>query len=132
SHSNDLVLPEATNLLEEVWLSIFTPGVNSKVVFVMDMCFYALFLCLFGLLIASSGSFHVVFLLVIATCLFVTVKWFIAESKKVAAESAAAAAATKQDEMKMAVEVPTESSSTKETLTANQKAIIPEETKKDQ
>ncbi|KAJ3076935.1 hypothetical protein HDU99_001281 [Rhizoclosmatium hyalinum] len=96
----DLGLPEPTNLFEEVWMSIFTPGINSKVVFVMDLCFYALFLSLFGLLVVSGGNFHVVFLLLIATCLFVSVKWFIAESKKVAAENAALAesAALTKDE----------------------------------
>ncbi|KAJ3031561.1 UNVERIFIED_CONTAM: hypothetical protein HDU68_002659 [Siphonaria sp. JEL0065] len=132
STKKDLVLPEATNLLEEVWLSIFTPGVNSKVVFVMDMCFYALFLCLFGLLVVSGGNFHVVFLLVIAACLFVTVKWFIAESKKVTAENIAAAA-TKQEEEKPAVDYPiAESVTPTETLPANQNASVPEESKTDQ
>ncbi|KAI9337759.1 ER protein Pkr1-domain-containing protein [Obelidium mucronatum] len=98
SQQQDLVLPEASNLLEEVWLSVFTPGVNSRVVLVMDMCFYALFLCLFGLLIVSGGNFHVVFLLIISVCLFVTVKWFIAESKKVAAESSVDASGIVKDE----------------------------------
>ncbi|KAJ3140819.1 hypothetical protein HK100_008990 [Physocladia obscura] len=82
-----LDLPEATNLLEEVWLSVFTPGINSKVILVMDICFYSLFLCLFGLLIVTGGNFHVVFLLIISFCLFASVKWFVAESKKAFQES---------------------------------------------
>ncbi|KAJ3285825.1 hypothetical protein HDU76_008081, partial [Blyttiomyces sp. JEL0837] len=72
-------------VLEEVWLSIFEPGMNSRVVMVMDICFYCLFASLFLLLVASGFSGHVVFLMVIAGGLFASVKWFLAELKAVKA-----------------------------------------------
>ncbi|KAJ3102371.1 hypothetical protein HDU96_009656 [Phlyctochytrium bullatum] len=71
------------SLLEEVWLSIFTPGVNGRVQFFMDMCFYALFASLILLLIASEMNPHVIFLTVISVCLFASVKWFVWELQKV-------------------------------------------------
>ncbi|KAI8619395.1 ER protein Pkr1-domain-containing protein [Chytriomyces sp. MP71] len=88
-NANDvqLDLPEASNILEEVWLSIFTPGINSRVVMVMDVCFYALFLVLLGMFVITGANVHVGFLIVITGCLFVSVKWFIAESAKLQAEA---------------------------------------------
>ncbi|KAJ3065229.1 hypothetical protein HDU98_011399 [Podochytrium sp. JEL0797] len=93
----ELRLPEPQNLMEEVWHSVFTPGINSKVVRVMDACFYALFATLFGLLVVSGGSVHVVVLLLVAICLFVTVKWFVAELNKANAEIAAKEAEEHKD-----------------------------------
>ncbi|KAJ3264219.1 hypothetical protein HDU77_009058 [Chytriomyces hyalinus] len=89
--SDELILPEPSNILEEVWMSVFTPGVNSRVVMVMDVCFYALFFVFFGMLVITGGNFHVIFLILITACLFISVKWFIAELKKAEAETAAKA-----------------------------------------
>ncbi|KAI9355906.1 hypothetical protein DFJ73DRAFT_623336 [Zopfochytrium polystomum] len=62
-------------LLEEIWLSIFTPGLNSRVSFVMDLCFYALFASLSFLTVVTDFNPHVLFLLVVSICLFASVKW---------------------------------------------------------
>ncbi|KAJ3238793.1 hypothetical protein HDU81_007182 [Chytriomyces hyalinus] len=86
--SDELILPEPSNILEEVWMSVFTPGVNSRVVMVMDVCFYALFFVFFGMLVITSGNFHVIFLILITACLFISVKWFLAELRRVEADSA--------------------------------------------
>ncbi|TPX78261.1 hypothetical protein CcCBS67573_g00483 [Chytriomyces confervae] len=86
--SDELILPEPSNILEEVWMSVFTPGVNSRVVMVMDVCFYALFFVFFGMLVITGGNFHVIFLILITACLFISVKWFIAELRKAEAETA--------------------------------------------
>ncbi|KAJ3124643.1 hypothetical protein HK101_006093 [Irineochytrium annulatum] len=75
----------APSILEEVWNSVFEPGVNSKVVMVMDMCFYGLFGILLALFFASGFNPHVAFLEVVAVCLWVSVKWFLAESAKIQA-----------------------------------------------
>ncbi|KAJ3249214.1 hypothetical protein HDU78_005354 [Chytriomyces hyalinus] len=94
--SDELILPEPSNILEEVWMSVFTPGVNSRVVMVMDVCFYALFFVFFGMLVITGGNFHVIFLILITACLFISVKWFIAELRKAEAETAGKAS---KDEM---------------------------------
>ncbi|KAJ3214719.1 hypothetical protein HDU67_001310 [Dinochytrium kinnereticum] len=70
-------------ILEEVWLSIFTPGINGRVEFFMDMCFYALFVSLLALMVGTRLNPHVVFLFGISVCLFVSVKWFLLELAKV-------------------------------------------------
>ncbi|KAI8852213.1 hypothetical protein BC829DRAFT_414776 [Chytridium lagenaria] len=78
----DVEVKDST-ILEEVWLSIFTAGINSRVEFFMDMCFYALFVSLFLLLTMTSFNPHVIFLFVISICLFASVKWFLAEVAKI-------------------------------------------------
>ncbi|KAI8827822.1 ER protein Pkr1-domain-containing protein [Chytriomyces cf. hyalinus JEL632] len=94
--SDELILPEPSNILEEVWMSVFTPGVNSRVVMVMDVCFYALFFVFFGMLVITGGNFHVIFLILITACLFISVKWFIAELRRAEADTAGKAS---KDEM---------------------------------
>ena len=77
SKSSSLAHSNSKTILEEIWLSIFEPGLNSKMVKIMDVCFYALFVSLVSLGIATGGNIHVVALLGIAVCLFVSVKWYI-------------------------------------------------------
>jgi hypothetical protein len=69
--------PGKPGLIEEVWLSIFEPGVTSGVIKVMDYAFYGLFASLALLLIGTMGNIHVVFLLLVSICLFASVKWWV-------------------------------------------------------
>lgn len=55
--------------------SLFTPGLNNPTHKLMNRCFYALFVVLFLLIIASGGNIHVVFLSTVAVALFVTINW---------------------------------------------------------
>ncbi|WFC96192.1 hypothetical protein MBRA1_002848 [Malassezia brasiliensis] len=68
-----------TSALESVWESVFHEGVNSPTHRIMNMAFYGLFITLTGLLLASGGNGHVLALLVLSVCLFMSVNWFIAE-----------------------------------------------------
>ncbi|KAJ3413762.1 hypothetical protein HDV05_007581 [Chytridiales sp. JEL 0842] len=104
------------SLFEEVWLSIFEPGVTSGVVRVMDYAFYGLFASLALLLVATQGNFHVVFLSVVSICLFASVKWFLAEMKKVDAAKEA------EKEAKAPL-VETNENETSSTVTAAEKKL---------
>ncbi|KNC98357.1 uncharacterized protein SPPG_06065 [Spizellomyces punctatus DAOM BR117] len=66
-------------ILEEIWNSIFTPGVNSRVQGVMNLSFAGLFLSLTALAVATGGNMHVLALMAIAICLFLSVQWFLRE-----------------------------------------------------
>ncbi|KAI9013309.1 hypothetical protein BC832DRAFT_520135, partial [Gaertneriomyces semiglobifer] len=62
-------------IIEEVWNSIFTPGINSRVQGFMNLVFVGLFLSLSMLAFATGGNVHVFALLGIAICLFACVQW---------------------------------------------------------
>ncbi len=64
-----------SSLMEEVWLSIFTPGMNPRVQGVMHATFMALFLSLATLFVLADFNLHVLFLLFIAVCLYSTTVW---------------------------------------------------------
>lgn len=64
-----------TSALESVWESVFQEGVNSPTHRIMNMAFYGLFITLSGLAIASGGNGHVLALLVLSVCLFMSVNW---------------------------------------------------------
>ncbi|TPX64281.1 hypothetical protein SpCBS45565_g06015 [Spizellomyces sp. 'palustris'] len=66
-------------ILEEIWNSIFTPGVNSRVQGVMNLSFAGLLLSLTALAVATGGNMHVLALMAIAVCLFLSVQWFLRE-----------------------------------------------------
>ena len=65
-------------LLMEVVDSIFTPGMNSRVQAVMHVAFALLFLTFLGLLFMTSFNYHVMVLLGISLCLWITTTWFVA------------------------------------------------------
>ena len=69
---------QAKSIMEEVVESIFTPGVNARVQSVIHGVFLFLLLNLFALFWLSGFNFHVGFLIAIATCLWASVTWFIA------------------------------------------------------
>ncbi|KAJ3282792.1 hypothetical protein HK104_010718 [Borealophlyctis nickersoniae] len=70
------------SLIEEVWNSIFTPGVNSRVQTVINASFIGLFLSLAALAVVTGGNLHVLALIAIAACLFFSLQWFIRELAK--------------------------------------------------
>ena len=62
--------------LEQVVMSIFEPGVNSKVILVMNVSLIALVFVLFGLAIITGGNLHVIALIFIASGLFASLQWY--------------------------------------------------------
>ncbi|KAI8909434.1 ER protein Pkr1-domain-containing protein, partial [Powellomyces hirtus] len=64
-------------ILEEIWNSVFTPGVNSRVQGAMNMSFAGLFVSLTALAVVTGGNLHVIALIGIAGCLFASVQWWV-------------------------------------------------------
>lgn len=71
-----LISSNQEGLVNDLITSIMTPGYTAKgVIRLMYQSFYALFFTLFCLLLGTKGNFHVLALLIIAICLFVTLRW---------------------------------------------------------
>ncbi|KAG1436020.1 hypothetical protein G6F56_013736 [Rhizopus delemar] len=71
---------ETHGLTGDIAKSIMTPGYTAKgVIQIMFYTFYALFATLLFMLFMTGGNPHVIALLLLAICLFVTIKWFIGE-----------------------------------------------------
>jgi len=70
-------------MLNDVVSSIFTPGTNPGLLRAIDFTFYALFATLVLLLVVSDFNLHVVILLFLAVCLFVSLKWVLVELNKI-------------------------------------------------
>ncbi|KAJ2854455.1 hypothetical protein J3B02_002667 [Coemansia erecta] len=70
---------KSSGIFQDVINSIFEPGVNRGVIFVMNAAFAGLFLILFYLLFATSFNIHVCALTLIAAGLFASIQWFIRE-----------------------------------------------------
>ncbi|KAJ3020422.1 SMK killer toxin resistance protein [Thoreauomyces humboldtii] len=66
-------------IVEEIWNSVFTPGVNTRVQGAMNLSFLGLFLSLTMLAVVTGGNPHVIALIAIAACLFGSVQWFLKE-----------------------------------------------------
>ncbi|GAA5815225.1 hypothetical protein MFLAVUS_008731 [Mucor flavus] len=67
-------------LAGDIAKSIMTPGYTaSGVIQIMYYTFYALFATLIFMMVMTRGNPHVIALFLIALCLFVTIRWFIAE-----------------------------------------------------
>ncbi|KAI8588736.1 ER protein Pkr1-domain-containing protein, partial [Geranomyces variabilis] len=62
-------------ILQEIWASIFTPGVNPRVQSAMNMSFAGLFVSLAMLAVVTGGNIHVFGLMGVAVCLFASVQW---------------------------------------------------------
>ncbi|KAJ3190368.1 hypothetical protein HDU85_000664 [Gaertneriomyces sp. JEL0708] len=86
------------SIIEEVWNSIFTPGINSRVQGFMNLVFVGLFLSLGMLAFATGGNIHVFALLGIAICLFACVQWFIRELAKLPPVPVDGETSTKKDD----------------------------------
>ncbi|KAJ1559640.1 hypothetical protein HK405_009857 [Cladochytrium tenue] len=83
-------LPEPATLADAVWAAITMPGIGGPGARrLLDLTFVGLFVTLGLLLVASGLNIHVAALLVVAGALFATLKWFIAETDRLAAEEAA-------------------------------------------
>ncbi|KXS20669.1 hypothetical protein M427DRAFT_52256 [Gonapodya prolifera JEL478] len=67
-------------LIEDVWLSVFTPGVpNQRVQAVFQFIFLLMMLSLFGLWWASEWSIHVAVLVFAGAGLWASTTWFLNE-----------------------------------------------------
>lgn len=67
---------EAHGLMGEIVQSIMTPGYTAKgVIKIMFYAFYALFATLLFMIIITGGNPHVIALLLLAICLFLTIRW---------------------------------------------------------
>ncbi|KAK0554798.1 hypothetical protein OC845_000620 [Tilletia horrida] len=75
------------SFIDSVFESILQPGANAPTVHLMNISFYALFLCLAGLAFMTSGNIHVVFLLVISVGLWASINWFVSELAKLPPEA---------------------------------------------
>ncbi|KAJ3144650.1 SMK killer toxin resistance protein [Geranomyces variabilis] len=73
---------EPTSILQEIWASIFTPGVNPRVQSAMNLSFAGLFVSLAMLAVVTRGNIHVFGLMGVAVCLFASVQWFVGELAK--------------------------------------------------
>ncbi|RCH92289.1 hypothetical protein CU098_010176, partial [Rhizopus stolonifer] len=74
---------EATGLTGDIIKSIMTPGYTANgVINIMFYAFYALFATLLFMLFITKGNPHVITFLLLAICLFVSIKWFIAEFER--------------------------------------------------
>ncbi|RKO94446.1 hypothetical protein BDK51DRAFT_11695, partial [Blyttiomyces helicus] len=62
-------------LIEEIWASILTPGVNPRVQNVIDLAFGALGVSLVTLAVLTGGNVHVLALLTISAGLFASLRW---------------------------------------------------------
>jgi uncharacterized membrane protein YccC len=69
-------------LIQEVIDSILTPGVNTRIYKIFNIIFGMLIATLLALYWMSSYSYHVLFLLIVAGCLWGTTTWFVGEIKK--------------------------------------------------
>ncbi|KAI9105547.1 ER protein Pkr1-domain-containing protein [Phlyctochytrium arcticum] len=67
------------SLLEDIYASLFVPGVTPRVQQLMNMAFAGLFISLSALAVATGGNWHVLALLAIAVALFLSVQWFLKE-----------------------------------------------------
>ena len=65
------------SLLESVWEGVFTEGVNTPTLRLMNAAFYALFATLLALLFLTWGNVHVLALLVLSLALFFSVNWYV-------------------------------------------------------
>ncbi|KAJ3158103.1 hypothetical protein HDU86_003055 [Geranomyces michiganensis] len=63
------------SILEEIYASIFTPGVNPRVQSAMNMSFAGLFVSLALLAVVTGFNIHVFGLMGVAVCLFASVQW---------------------------------------------------------
>ncbi|KAI9623388.1 hypothetical protein H4Q26_014555 [Puccinia striiformis f. sp. tritici PST-130] len=56
-----------------------TSGTNDGLIRAMDLSFIGLILTLLALLLITNGNLHVLALMLVAVCLWTSVRWFVAE-----------------------------------------------------
>lgn len=69
------------NFFVALWESIFQPGTTPQLILATHLSFFALLCTLGWLIYATSGNGHFYALFFIASCLWVSVIWFIQELK---------------------------------------------------
>lgn len=57
--------------------SLFAPGLNNPTHILMNRCFYALFFVLTALYLGAGFNGHVLFLLLVAIALWISVNWWV-------------------------------------------------------
>ncbi|KAI9307579.1 hypothetical protein BJ944DRAFT_261667 [Cunninghamella echinulata] len=72
----------------DIITSIMTPGYTATgVIKLMFYAFYALFVTLLGMVFITGGNGHVIALLFLSICLFIAIRWFIAEMDRIKREN---------------------------------------------
>ncbi|ORX80094.1 hypothetical protein K493DRAFT_270945 [Basidiobolus meristosporus CBS 931.73] len=74
---------EKKGLFEEIWISVFNPGVNDTVVKAMNLSFVASLFSLGFLSYSTGGNIHTIIVFVTTACLFVAINFFVKELQKV-------------------------------------------------
>ncbi|CAO3628542.1 unnamed protein product [Cunninghamella echinulata] len=75
-------------LVTDIITSIMTPGYTATgVIKLMFYAFYALFVTLLGMVFITGGNGHVIALLFLSICLFIAIRWFIAEMDRIKREN---------------------------------------------
>ncbi|KAG0179568.1 hypothetical protein DFQ29_001918 [Apophysomyces sp. BC1021] len=76
-------IQQPEGLVADIVQSIMTPGHTPKgVIQLMFYAFYALFVTL-GIMVVMTGfNGHVIALLLLSLCLFLTIRWFVAEMER--------------------------------------------------
>ncbi|KAI8897768.1 ER protein Pkr1-domain-containing protein [Globomyces pollinis-pini] len=77
TNTADAKVNKDNSLMMEIFQSIFTPGVSSKVQVVIHAVFALLLINLIVLFVLSSYSIHVLVLLIAATGLWASLTWFV-------------------------------------------------------
>ncbi|KAI9246104.1 hypothetical protein BDA99DRAFT_565684 [Phascolomyces articulosus] len=76
-----------SGIVNDIVQSIMTPGYTAKgVIKLMFYAFYILFATLTIMIFLSGGNLHVIALLLLSICLFLTIRWFIAEMDRIKAQ----------------------------------------------
>ncbi|TPX35496.1 hypothetical protein SmJEL517_g02172 [Synchytrium microbalum] len=86
--AEDKIIPGNRNIMEEILYSAIEPGVNQKVLLVINFVFVCLFMSLIAMAVLSGGNIHCIALIVIAVALFGTLQWFIYEVSQIKKEEA--------------------------------------------
>ncbi|ORX59436.1 hypothetical protein DM01DRAFT_1332910 [Hesseltinella vesiculosa] len=87
------------DLATDIMNSIMTPGYTAKgVIKVMFYAFYALFATLFLMMIITHGNPHVITLFVLSICLYLAIRWFVAELDRLKSQNTTADAKPTEDD----------------------------------
>ncbi|KAI9499354.1 hypothetical protein BDB00DRAFT_796462 [Zychaea mexicana] len=79
-----------SGIVNDIVQSIMTPGYTAKgVIKLMFYAFYVLFATLAAMVVVTGFNGHVIALLLLSICLFLTIRWFIAEMERVKAQEQA-------------------------------------------
>ncbi|KAI9313602.1 ER protein Pkr1-domain-containing protein [Dichotomocladium elegans] len=76
------------SIVDDIVQSILTPGYTANgVIKLMFYAFYMLFATLAIMVVMTRGNIHVIALLLLSICLFITIRWFMAEMDRIKKQS---------------------------------------------